>query len=247
MVYALRGERASLVEIMRRLAAGELSLDELSKDTTNFDPHAPRRRGDALGQALVRRPTGHRSEMDERCHEHRTPTFRRSDPTMVELVVSLRCKGEVVEVLPFASSAQTVSGCLGAVVLRFPIPRRLGATAILLAAERHRRKAGKWPESIAAIDKSILPNPPADPFSGESFRMEHRNGELLIYSVGPNRKDDMVRTIGRTAGRTTWPPGLGTFRCVRQNCLPSKQRRTDREADPRGCCEHHGSDPGDRM
>ena len=66
----------------------------------------------------------------------------------------------------------------------------LGATAILLAAERHRRKAGDWPASIAAIDRDILPVAPVDPFSGQAFRFEHRDGRLFIYSIGPDRKDE---------------------------------------------------------
>jgi hypothetical protein len=61
---------------------------------------------------------------------------------------------------------------------------------ILLAAERHRRETGAWPESIAAIDRKILPYPPADPFTGDDYRMEHRDGRLLVYSIGPNRKDE---------------------------------------------------------
>lgn len=66
----------------------------------------------------------------------------------------------------------------------------VGATVILIAAERHRRKTGDWPASIAAIDRGILPSAPVDAFSGKPFRMEHRDGRLIIYSVGPNRKDE---------------------------------------------------------
>ena len=65
-----------------------------------------------------------------------------------------------------------------------------GATAILLAAERHRRKTGKWPETVAAIDPAILPKPPTDPFTGDAFHVERRNGELNVYSVGENLRDD---------------------------------------------------------
>ena len=39
----------------------------------------------------------------------------------------------------------------------------LGEMAILLAAERHRRKTGDWPASIAAIDRVILSHHPAIP------------------------------------------------------------------------------------
>ena len=53
----------------------------------------------------------------------------------------------------------------------------LNATASLIAAERHRRKTGTWPASIAAIDRDILPRLPIDAFSGQPFVMEHRDGE----------------------------------------------------------------------
>ena len=66
----------------------------------------------------------------------------------------------------------------------------LGATAILIAAERHRRRTGKWPDSIKAIDPSILPGPPVDPYTGEPFHLEHHDGQLFIYSFGPNGQDE---------------------------------------------------------
>jgi hypothetical protein len=66
----------------------------------------------------------------------------------------------------------------------------LGATEILLAAERHRRKTGAWPASVEDISPEILPDPPTDPFSGQPFRMEHRDGRLVVYSIGPNRLDE---------------------------------------------------------
>ena len=31
---------------------------------------------------------------------------------------------------------------------------------------------------------------PIDVFSGQAFRIEHRDGQLFIYSIGPNRKDE---------------------------------------------------------
>jgi hypothetical protein len=66
----------------------------------------------------------------------------------------------------------------------------LGATVILIAAERQRRKTGKWPASIQEIDPSILPEAPAEPFSGEPFHFEQRDGKLFVYSIGPNGKDE---------------------------------------------------------
>ena len=70
----------------------------------------------------------------------------------------------------------------------------LGATAILVACERHRRKLGDWAASIDAIDPSILPSPPLDPFSGRPYRMERRDGQILVTSRS-------ARTSGMTGVR----------------------------------------------
>jgi hypothetical protein len=91
----------------------------------------------------------------------------------------------------------------------------LGATTILLAAERHRRRAGDWPASIAAIEGDILPDPPLDPYSGQAFRMEHRDGQLVVYSIGPNHKDEHGAFDGKRwldggpddVGATAWDVG----------------------------------------
>jgi hypothetical protein len=61
---------------------------------------------------------------------------------------------------------------------------------LLIAAERQRRKTGEWPATLAAIDPAILPSQPLDPFSGRPFLMKHADGRLIIYTIGPNRKDE---------------------------------------------------------
>jgi hypothetical protein len=65
-----------------------------------------------------------------------------------------------------------------------------GASVVLMAAERQRGRTGEWPESVAAIDRDLLPDPPIDPFSGGPFRIERRDGRFLVHSVGPNLKDE---------------------------------------------------------
>jgi hypothetical protein len=66
----------------------------------------------------------------------------------------------------------------------------LKATALLLAAERHRRKHGEWPGSSGSIDAEVLAEPPVDPFTGRPFQMERRDGRFFIRSSGPSQKDD---------------------------------------------------------
>ncbi|WP_422929240.1 hypothetical protein [Singulisphaera sp. PoT] len=66
----------------------------------------------------------------------------------------------------------------------------LGTTEILLAAERHRRKTGHWPNSLDAIDPRFLAKPQVDLYALQAFHFEHREGQLLVYSPGPNHLDD---------------------------------------------------------
>ena len=66
----------------------------------------------------------------------------------------------------------------------------LGAMAILLAAERRRRRTGAWPESITAIDPAILGEPPLDPYSDRSYLIDRPDGQFLVHSVGINLRDE---------------------------------------------------------
>src|SRR5262245_6558792 len=110
----------------------------------------------------------------------------------------------------------------------------LAATSILLACERHRLKTGDWPGSIEAIDEDILPDPPVDPFSGQAFRMERRDGQLLIYSIGPNRVDEHCEIDWQQ-----WPngepddPGTGAWDIrLRRQPSPPEEALTEEGNDP---------------
>jgi hypothetical protein len=191
LVHGLRGERAGLVELIRRLGAGEVPISALSEGGPPFDLTGPgskiapwgklwfdQQRAVALewmndAVAIARRPD---SEHPARWNalQANIDRVRRSrfGPYTAMLPILL------VPPVSTSSSAHARHHC------------ELGATAILLAAERHRRKMGDWPASIAAIDQTIMANAPNDPFSGEPFRMERRDGQLLIYSIGPNLQDE---------------------------------------------------------
>ena len=60
------------------------------------------------------------------------------------------------------------------------------SAATSLAAERHRRKTGRWPASVAAIEPHLLGLPALDPFSGQPFCFTLLDGRLSVYSVSPN-------------------------------------------------------------
>jgi hypothetical protein len=101
----------------------------------------------------------------------------------------------------------------------------LGATAILIAAERQRRRTGKWPVSIEEIDRDILAQAPADPYTGQPYHIERQDGQIVIYTFGHNGTDEhgaddpKLRYRGGPddIGARAWDPNLR-----RQPALKSK-------------------------
>jgi hypothetical protein len=65
-------------------------------------------------------------------------------------------------------------------------------TAIVgLAAERYRRARGQWPQSLTDVVRAgFLQEVPLDPYGGASLRSRRLSGGVVIYSVGPDGKDD---------------------------------------------------------
>lgn len=83
--------------------------------------------------------------------------------------------------LPAFSSAFLKEATLEAMML---------ATKAGLACKIYRNKTGHYPETLEALVPDMLPEVPIDPFTGKPFVFRIQNGELLIYSLGSNQKDD---------------------------------------------------------
>ncbi len=190
LITGIKGERAVLAEVIRRLAAGEISISALSDGGRSARDAAPgaiapwgklwfdQQRAVALERmtravAIARRPV---AEQPALWSEWQADAQR----------VKQKPFALYTEMLPvlLSPAVATASSAF------FRYQTDLAANAVLVAAERHRRKTGKWPTKVDTIDRTILPSAPADPFSGESFRIEHRDDQLFVYSIGPNREDE---------------------------------------------------------
>ena len=191
LLYGMKGERAANVEVIRRVGTGEIPFTALSDNNPPFDPESPRTIIAPWGKlwldnqlavevqwmneavAIARQPPNLRIArwkfFDAEIQRHRS-----------NLLLGLSAMLPML-LMPAVRASDTAQ-------CRYQA--ELGATIIVLAAERHRRKTGDWPASIAAIDPSILSDPPIDPYTGQPFRMLRRDGRLLIYSVGPNLNDE---------------------------------------------------------
>ena len=62
--------------------------------------------------------------------------------------------------------------------------------ALGIELEMHRRRTGSFPQALIDLRLSHLKELPVDPFTGEPFRYERKDGGYLLYSVGRNGKDD---------------------------------------------------------
>jgi hypothetical protein len=78
----------------------------------------------------------------------------------------------------------------------------------MLAVERYRRRHGDWPQSLDALVPSQLKEMPLDPYDGKPLRYRPWANGVLIYAVGPDRKDDG----GRFASKEPKPPALWLYK-----------------------------------
>ncbi len=60
----------------------------------------------------------------------------------------------------------------------------------LLAVERYRLKHGQWPDKLEDIPKEWLPAIPLDPYDGKPLRYGRTAEGVVVYTVGPNLRDD---------------------------------------------------------
>ncbi len=193
LLVAMKGERAMITELVRRIEAGKIPLSAIIGGAK--PPSSGARAGDRLFAVLFRGVLGGQQAlalewMNEAVAISRRPAFEQRDlwQEWNAKIVAVRQSrfGLFTAMLPFL----TVPATSAASSAFMRVQAELGATAILIAAERHRRRTGKWPDSIKAIDPSILPSSPVDPYTGKPFHLEHHDGQLFIYSFGPNGQDE---------------------------------------------------------
>ncbi len=192
LLTALRGERAVLTEKIRRVRDGAASAAAL-RDSLNskFNPRLlPQARAPWRALWFEQQHAVTLDWMNQAVAIAHRPAAEQRSRWAAWHAKAQRAKesqfGKYIEMLPVLFSPAVESA--GKSFSRYQAG--LSATAILIAAERHRRKTGTWPASIAAIDRAILPSAPVDPFSGQPFLMKHRDGAIVIHSIGPNGKDE---------------------------------------------------------
>jgi hypothetical protein len=73
------------------------------------------------------------------------------------------------------------AGCLASL--------RLGSTALALEQFRAAHD-NQYPDALTELTPDSLTSTPVDPFDGQLLRYRKKGGGYLLYSIGPDRKDD---------------------------------------------------------
>src|SRR5262249_51323946 len=66
----------------------------------------------------------------------------------------------------------------------------LRSAVAALAAERFRRRHGRWPERLEELVPDFLEKLPPDPFAGGPLLFKRLADGVVIYSAGPDERDD---------------------------------------------------------
>ena len=61
---------------------------------------------------------------------------------------------------------------------------------IILSASAHRAEKGEYPESIDRFSRSVVKKLPIDRYARDDYRYRRQENGFIVYSIGPNRKDD---------------------------------------------------------
>jgi hypothetical protein len=189
LLHGLKGERAVLDEVIRRIAAGEMPISALSDGPQGSAAEGGRM--SSWGKLWFDHQRAVGIEwMNDMVDIGRRPAAER--PALVAQWQARLDRVKNDRILRFTAVLPLLL-CPGVDAAESAQSRtfaELGATAIVIAAERHRRKTGDWPSSIAAIDPAIMASPPTDPFSGGPYLIERSDGRFVVHSIGPDHKDD---------------------------------------------------------
>lgn len=69
---------------------------------------------------------------------------------------------------------------------------RVRALRVAIGIERFERRHGAYPNTFDEIDSDLLGFETTDPFTGEALLFAMSNGELVVYSAGADRDDDLA-------------------------------------------------------
>jgi hypothetical protein len=183
---ALRGERGGLDQFMGTLQDGSTSIKRMQGLTKGGPSSGPK--GWFAEENLLYLPgsiTTNRAALLRRMTQlieiSKLPPDEQAGP-LEEMKRSLRDEPLLVrELMPATEKVHAAAKRTRALLL---------CAAAGLAAERYRRKHGRWPEALADLKGEFLREVPLDPFDLKPLRYRKDGLGVIIYSIGQDGKDD---------------------------------------------------------
>lgn len=67
---------------------------------------------------------------------------------------------------------------------------RMNTLKIVCALQIYKERTGRYPETLEQLVPDIQKELPPDPFTGKDYKYRQEDGGFVVYSAGPNQKDD---------------------------------------------------------
>jgi hypothetical protein len=185
-LFGVRGERAGLHQMMQAVESGKIKassvigfgatgklekwFEDVSGELEIRRSHAPLLRAMTEIVAIAKLPVEEQPTKIKTCirsTDHRA--YKRELPVYVGLMMPL--------VEKFAE------GCWRNQAL-------LRCAIVVLAVERYRIAHGRWPDSLSVLVPEYLEKIHLDPYDAKPLRYRRLVDGVIIYSVGPDEKDD---------------------------------------------------------
>jgi hypothetical protein len=187
MVFAARGERALMEGFLQALQKGDVPISILNGLAGGIPPSSGKSgwldltRFLNLPGAVPFNRAAYLERMNKLVAICQLPEKDQLDQ-MKEFEKSHRDAPPIARAL-----LPAVVKCLQA---HWRIQARLRCAAAALAVERFRLQHGRWPDRLNDLVPALWHEVLLDPFDGASFRFRRDKEGVVVYSIGPDGKDD---------------------------------------------------------
>jgi hypothetical protein len=189
LLLVARGERAGFDQLMEAVEAGKIKLS--GRDLAmvaglsgghQAGPTATETLALRLGVSVKTQRTAMLRYMNRVVEIAQLPVAQQV-PQLKQLEATAKDRPVLVRLLAPAMSKIAESCQRSQVQLRCAI--------VAVAAERYRRARGQWPDSLEALrGTGHLREVPADLYDGRPLRLRRLADGIVVYSVGPDGKDN---------------------------------------------------------
>jgi hypothetical protein len=109
----------------------------------------------------------------------------------------------------------------------------LRSAIVAVAAERFRRRNGRWPAAIdEVVQAGLIKAVPRDPFDGKPLRFKRTADGLIVYAIGPDGTDDGGALVRGTQPPTGWDVGFQLWDVAARRGPPPPPKPPEPADDP---------------